>query len=189
MAGPPTAAFAELSWHFAGDAYPSGAVSTLGVEGTMDPPEGWEGAMLAFFDELAPNMTSSTLLTEVRAKVGPVATGPTYSWGQSLPGEASAETSPPNTCYLFRKGVAGVSNRLSGRMFWPGCSDQSVQNGGLLATGTVTALQSNLSAAFNALLSAGLTPVVFSTLSSDPRTITSITPAPRVATQRRRLRR
>lgn len=189
MAGPPSSAFAELSWHFGGDAYPNGAVSTLGVQGTMDPPEGWQGAMLAFFDELAPNMTSSTRLLEVRAKVGPVSTGPTYAWGTSLPGEASAEASPPNTCYLFRKGVEGFSNRLSGRMFWPGCSDTAVLNGGELAPGTVADLQSNLSQAFNILLAAGLAPVVFSTVSSDPRVITSITPAPRVATQRRRLRR
>lgn len=189
MAGPPTSAFAELAWHFGGLSAPTGAVTTLGVQGTMDPVEGWLGVLTGFWDEVRDEFVPELECERGTVKVGPVATGPTYSFAIGTTGTGQGQGVSPNVSVLVRKEVEGISGRYSGRMYWPGCNEGRIEANGVLTAQAQGLFQSAFSNAFTHLLNAGLTPVVFSTSSSDPRNISAVLVQNRVATQRRRLRR
>lgn len=188
MAGPPTAAFGQVTWVFDGASVPHGAVTTLGV-GWQDPAVLLPLVSDWWVDELSPGLASNVRLLEVRAKQGPVATGPTYVLPVAHETPGSAAAVPPNTSLLVSKRVDGVSQRLGGRFYWPGLPELEVGQGGSLNAGYRPGLQTAFDELWTALDTLSAEPLLFPSNSSDPRPVASFFVNAVTATQRRRLRR
>lgn len=140
-------------------------------------------------------VTSSIVdLVEVRLRLGPVPTGPTYLWTGSVAGSSSGSLLPPNCAVLFQKrtGLGGRMNR--GRAYVPGISSISatLDSGGNFADGTAVLLSETMEAFWTGLSDlegiGSVTPVLLHSASSDPTPITEFVCVPKIATQRRRLR-
>lgn len=107
-------------------------------------------------------------------------------------GGTAAALVPQNVSHLLLKRTALPGRRGRGRMFWPSVQDTDVDSIGTVAPGTITRLQTMITAWRAAITSSSWadSPVLFHTISSPPPSvITSWVPATQVATQRRRLRR
>lgn len=187
--GPSTPSEALLTFNFGGVALPNGADTSLGL--AADPASwndpGWQADLLdATRDLVQLTCTNQVNLNSIDIKVGPVATGPTYTVTAGVPGATGTETVPPNTSMLVRKTVAGVSTKLMGRMYWPGTSEGNVLGNGNLSN--FANYQTAWTNYFGALVGPlAAVPLVFT--AGDPRDVTGLTLQSRVATQRRRLRR
>lgn len=192
MAGPATPNQGLLTWRFAGAAMPFGAQTSLGVEGpnsALTAPETLDEIVLAsatFHEAMA---VIDCQLTTVDLKIGPEATGPTLSAVVGQNGGEGNDATPPNTAFLIRKTISGISNRFSGRLYWPGVSDGNLMQGGNIDPTAYPTYRQACVDFFDALDAiAGINPVVFND-SSDPRVVSGLDLQLRVATQRRRLRR
>lgn len=148
-------------------------------------------------------------LTSVLVKQGPDETGPQASFPATVIGSAGAVSSPPNVCYLVHKNTAEGGRRGRGRMFIPGVPEGTVDDNGQLVAGQAAQLQSRIDAFMAGLLTEELImalehgPSYTWTINENgqPRRVpvagpvptltalTSLTADPKVATQRRRLRR
>lgn len=187
MAGPPSSAFTELSIVFGGASSPNGAVVTLGLSGAPGGTWTAEDVTDSVRDRLLGLITASSTIVECRFKVGPVATGPTYIVPIGTSGTASGFASSPQTALLVRKQVPNMSQRFSGRMYFPAPTGNWINTSGEIVTpGTPTEIIDNW---FADLLALEADPVVFSSVSSDPRPVNALVLMSRVATQRRRVRR
>ena len=194
MAGPPTATEAVIACHFTGPATPSGAVSTLGVHDAGGEITSTELAAAlplfkAFHSKMSVNMCT---LSYLEMKVGPDATGPTYTVSAAHGGEAASGGVPPNTCVLVRKELREVSGKFAGRMFWPGMPESQVGVDGVIEQTQLAQMQTAADALFTGLVTLGLEPAVFGStdlLLSKVQICERFAVQTRVATQRRRLRR
>lgn len=196
MAGPFNNKQAVLSLHFTGAALPYGAVTTFGFRDQNDAAI--DGA--AIIDDIATAAEAlhqlisagDVWLDHVELKVGPVDSGPTHSAAVNVEGEQGDHPDSPNVAYLFRKRVSGMSGKYGGRSYYPGVSEGNTTAGGSVAPAAVTSYQSAMDNFLLALETVDLIPVVFST-DPDPsgvaRDVVAVTLQPKVATQRRRLRR
>lgn len=133
--------------------------------------------------------SSAVNLASIEYKVGPVASGPTYILPVNRAGSRNANAVPSNTCYLVRKLVEGVSGRQHGRSYWPGPAEAEIGPNGGLIEGLQVTVQNALNTLYVELITLGVTPQVFPTISSDPRAVAIFGADGFVATQRRRLRR
>lgn len=192
MAGPPTSGYARALFVFSGDDVPLGAATSIGLEA---PPTGFDDAIAqsvldAYVDNMLGLSTAGVTLDELRLKVGPEASGPTIVIASGDSGEQAAAAAPPNVSNLVRLGVENVSNRFGGRMFVPGVNEGQVDGAGLWSSAYLSDGQLKVNGFLSDLvLQAGCAPVVFSSTGAPPRLVTTGTLDPRVATQRRRLRR
>lgn len=186
MAGPPTAAFTQVTAVYTGLAVPDGAMTTLGLTGYVGGP--WDAGDVAAVleDGLTSLITTDLQIVEFRFKRGPEATGPTFVQPSGAVGNISGYPNQPQVCTLVRKQVDGVSGRFGGRMYAPATPTAWTAKNGVVtpAASTVTALNTM----YADLVSVGAQPVVFSTLGSDPRQVTGFAIQGKVATQRRRIR-
>lgn len=191
MAGPPTASWGELSFVFSGTNQPTGAVATIGVNdpatGFTDPA--WQNELVdAATDLVQLTCNTSTTLARIDVKVGPVATGPTYSIPVNEAGAQTGSSLGPQVAMLVRKVIPDVSTRLSGRLFWPGLTTGNVNAQGQILPTALAAYQSAWTDFYGALVLLTSQPAVFNE-TSDPREVDAFTVQPQVATQRRRNRR
>lgn len=188
MAGPPTSAFTQATAVFSGQGMPHGAVTTFGI-GTPTTTEAFEGVAAALTTLHQVMSSSEVRLEEVRFKIGPVATGPTFveAVGQNG-GDSTAQVSP-NTATLIEKQVNGLSGRLWGRSFWPGLPEDVVNSSGALTSTWINSRNSDLDTFQDAVetLTSGLW--IFPADGSDPNPVAALRIDARAATQRRRLRR
>lgn len=189
MAGPPTAAWSQLTWLWGGPAVPTGrAAFTLGIRHGADAPDILDAAE-TLFDDLEPVLSASLRCDEVRLKQGPVATGPTFVRPIGEFCDNGAEMAGPQVAVLVDKRVTGVSGRYGGRLYLPGLTEAGSAPGGQVLPDTRSALQ-DIFDSFYALLSGlGCDPAVFPSTGGDPREVESFQVQARLATQRRRLRR
>lgn len=189
MAGPPTFSDAMLilEWQGANQTYPG--ATTLGVQaGTITSATlGDLGSAVQDFVE----QTFSVDITDasVSLKVGPVATGPTFFIRDQMAGTWSGASSSPQTALLIRKERLNASGRLWGRMYLPAPPESAVADRGLLETGALTRVDNACIEFFDALVALDFSPQIYYQNSSDPAPVTALSVQPRVATQRRRLRR
>ncbi len=191
MAGPPTSSFVELTWKFSGTSLPNGAVITMGFTAPSgDPEEALETICDAAELVHTAIATTTCTLDSIAMKAGPVATGPTIERVVGSIGGAGSDGASPNTSVLIRKTVQSVSQRFSGRCYYPSLGASSLEeNGDIVGSSRVNfglALEDFLDTLDSEL---GMTPLVFSEGSSDPRVVTSYDVQTKAATQRRRLRR
>lgn len=110
----------------------------------------------------------------------------------SLIGTGAETALPPNVAILVNKITALGGRRNRGRMFFPPFypPESIIDSGGLIQTGVVAAMQSALTSARGAMVTAGYPPFLFhSAAPFTPAAIVALQLQGRVATQRRRLRR
>lgn len=190
MTGPPTASWAELSIDFGGSALPHGATVTIGCATPTAGPGAFLTGLVPVLGDLATGTLSNNhSIVAARLKIGPVATGPTYSVSLALAGAQGPNSAPPQCAALVEKTVTGVSGRFSGRFFWPVGVDESINTGGIMNPATVTAWQTLFSDLYLFMNSEDAVPHVFPAIGGDPREVTSFQVNGRTATQRRRNRR
>lgn len=189
MAGPPTAAYGQVTVIFSGSNVPTGAACTFGGTEVDGSPslflETCEGMFGNFISALS---VSQCTINEIRYKIGPEATGPTYVRATNLTGDQGSDAVAPNTALLIRKHVPGRSARFSGRVFWPGVSDTDLNPGGTLTGPAITRIQTACDNLWTSMSNAGFVPRVFSE-DRPPEPVLDFVLQPRTATQRRRLRR
>ena len=189
MAGPPTAAYGQVTLIFSGSNVPTGAACTFGGTEIEGSPtlflETLEGMFSSFMGACS---VSQCTINEIRYKIGPEASGPTYVRATNLQGGQGGDAVAPNTALLIRKHVPGRSARFSGRVFWPGVSDEDLNPGGTLTGTAITRIQAACDSLWLAMGNAGFVPRVFSE-DRPPEPVSDFILQPRTATQRRRLRR
>lgn len=187
--------YAQVNMKWTGSAFPSGAETTFGVNWVSpDTPttvaqtvaDEWENAQLD-------NLQVDTIeLSSVLVKFGPNETGPAVDLPIGLPGLDSGTASPPNVALLAVKGTDFGGRQGRGRMFIPGLRDVDVLVGGAVESTQLSVWVTRLET-FRAALATADMPMVLLHAGPDgspgPYDVTSLVPASRVATQRRRLRR
>lgn len=182
--------YGRLSWVLSGGPLPTGARVTLGLDLTSytDP---FGGALAVIKDPCVELFravcVSSVRLTQLELKVGPDATGATYTEPVGVFGLGSGNAPPPNTAMLVRETSDDASGRLFGRMFWPGFDGANVSEGGVI--NNVEDYQDVFSAFQTDLSALGVYPCVLTSLPEGPRAVSAFQVQGRAATQRRRLRR
>lgn len=189
MASPPSSAFGQISWVFGGLGLDYGAVTTLGVHHPSDVDAMFEAAEAWWTTTLKTIYNSSTRLEKIIYKRGPSASGPTIEFPVNENGSSTADPGPANVAILVRKQIEGLSNKFGGRMYLPSPSDGAVVLGDSLTENDLNAVQGVMDDLRMDLIGVDADPCVFHTNSSDPTDVSDFQVQPRIATQRRRLRR
>lgn len=158
------------------------------------------GAANSLFDALTDTVpaanwgTNFTLLgVELVAGTQTQGKGPYLSFHSDLAavaGTSAAKRSPNNTAALVRKDTSTPGRRGRGRMFLPGwIPDANIAENGNIDSAVRTTRQGLLNTWHARLLTDGLDPVLFhDTAPEAPSAVNSFTLAPKMATQRRRMR-
>jgi len=191
MAGPPSSAFINIGWSFAGGGLPLGAFTSLGGNVGITPGDDVldivEASTVTLMDTIC---ASAVACSSISIKVGPDATGPTYTRAVAISGGIADGGVNPNTAFLIRKTAAGLSQRFAGRMFWPGPPENGIQANGYLDPTFLGTVDDAVTLFWTELNTANaIDGVVVFNGSSDPTTVTGLDIQPQTATQRRRLRR
>jgi len=189
MAGPPTAAFSQITLRYGGSALPFGAVTTHGFTTPTGDLNDILDGIANFADEMRQALTNDVEIEDALWKVGPVATGQTIILPLGLTGGQGAPAAPPNVATLVRLSALDISGRFAGRFYLPGVNEAGVSANGLLSGGQLDLVQASVLAAYAAIGLVGAEPRVFSSVSSDPRIVESIQTQQRVGSQRKRNRR
>lgn len=185
--------FAQITWLFAGADVPRGAAVTLGVEvgGSQTLGQIADNAKDAWVAGLQLSQSANTVLSGVRVKAGPSASGPMGEFSYSLTGSAIGTAVPPNVALLVRKVTNQGGRQGRGRMFVPGFTEPDVSGSGTINSGYLANLQAMADDTYDSLVADLLLPVLFHDSAgpiTTPTSIVSFTVDARVATQRRRLR-
>jgi hypothetical protein len=187
------AGYAQVTHLFTGDAVPTGAAITYGVEntGAADAADIAVAAHLALANNFEAHWPDSLTLDRTLVKRGPNATGQSAEHIEPIVGDNDVEAAPPNTAYLVSKRTALGGRQGRGRMYLPGCDDNTVTTGGLLSPAQMTQTQGDLDAWFAEPGMFGFFPMVLlhSSAGLAPTTVLELTLQQKVATQRQRLRR
>jgi hypothetical protein len=183
--------YALVQHIFTGESVPLGAAITYGIAlngGSWDP--GDAGLLHdAYADTLLPWQTVDTVLSETRMKAGPNDVGPTSVFSDPRSGGSGTVSAPPNVAFLIEKNTALGGRRNRGRFYMPGVPEAGVADNGFVETTTLGNLTTGAADFLARIQAEVLQMVVLHTGPSLPTVVTSLTPDPQVATQRRRLRR
>lgn len=191
------AGYAQITLGFSGAMAPTGAAVVYGVLWDEEFPssfmsEALDEAVAAFGTRFMPAITNQLTLSSALIKVGPNVTGPSLEKGYSVTGGSGNVGGYPGACYLLTKRTAFGGRAGRGRMFLPGVPEATIEPGGLLTSGTATAMTT---AATNWLAdhATNAVPVVLLHNAGSPLTeptpVTEMACSARTATQRRRNRR
>lgn len=189
----PSDSYARITPRYTGAAVPLGAanVFTCVVPDGTDPDD----VLVPFtgaFEDVVALMTTAIAVTSILIKIGPDGTGPSAEFAVNLPGASASNAVSPNTSVLVRKNTNRGGRSGRGRFYLPGLREDVVDSGGQIASGTVTSLQSAVDDFYADMIAGGM-PLVLEHGPLPPVVgadfLTSLTVAPKVATQRRRLRR
>lgn len=161
------------------------AYCTVGYHSVV--PADLEAMGNAWRDNMLAEMNSVWHFRQLRANDSG---GLLFSVDYDAPGAGGGAGLVPNTSYLIKKGtgLSGRGNR--GRMYLMGCDEPSVDEAGRVASGKLTGLVTEITAWLTAVDAIGNNMVLLHhNLVATPTVITSWTPEPVVATQRRRMAR
>ena len=188
--------YAQINYLFTGDACPSGAQVTLGVdlEGFAGTPSdlgtqaiGWVSDSLVM-----QGVSSRVTLSGVLVKYGPNETGPSAVTAADIDGGYSSSDELANAALLIHK-VTPLGGRAGrGRMYWPGAPLTEATSGGVLQGTYISGTQDNWDsflAEINEDVAAAVVLHGEGGPISLPTPITEFVLDAQVATQRRRLRR
>ena len=119
--------------------------------------------------------------------------GPVPSWTGPVSGGASGAGSPGNVAYLLHWGAPGTRRQRNGRTYLPGVPDAAVNENGLIDSSYFDGLEGRQEDFFEQVNSGGNGVLAILSKTSAgghiARVVSSYSVDPRVATQRRRLRR
>ena len=161
------------------------------------------GAELAFnvASELMANFATQFQLTmsnqwkyvecdAVINNAGVLSTGSDTSHG--FTGSNSSQVMAPNTCVLIRKNTTAIGKHFRGRMFMPGVGSSGVNSDGANIGGSFFSTYQTEATAFLTAIQMGTTVngmvLLHRLLSVPPTPVVGLTVEPKLATQRRRLR-
>lgn len=187
--------YGQVNLLFGGSSLPTGAQCTFGIDIDAfggDPEDAGAAVVNAWTTASCDGFqTTTTTLTGVLVKFGPVTTGPAGLTAASVPGGISSTGTSPAVAVLVRKNTSFGGRAGRGRMFLPGVSESDVSIAGLLDGAYVSYVNGAL-ASFLTELSTALIPMVL--LHGDgsafpPYGVTGLSCQGTVATQRRRQRR
>lgn len=204
--------YAQVTVSYDGAAAPSGAANVFGVallDPLLDPTDVAVLVAGIWNTRIRPNLTNDVTITNVRVKFGPDDVGPMGDAAVSLVGGNNVTSFPPNVALLAVKNSTLGGRRGRGRMFIPGVAEADADDSGNLAAGTITAQNTALAGVLADLTAADIPMVLLHEPATEwvinangqprripvagslpvPTEVTSLTIAPAVATQRRRLRR
>lgn len=188
--------YARITWTFTGEAAPTGAAVTLGVN--QDPgvtiTQAVQAAENAWEDNLLAQQVSTITLDKIMVKYGPDQTGLASEQSSGSVGVLAGTAVPPNGALLVTKVTEQGGRRGNGRMFIPGLLEGNVGPNGNLTAAYVNAWAAALLGFHADLVAAGLPPVILRGNPGvspviGPIAIQSFQPQATMATQRRRLRR
>jgi hypothetical protein len=187
--------FGQVNFIFNGIGVPTGAEVTMGFfridSGKSAADTADELGDMWIAAQISLSMEESVDLAAVLVKFGPNATGAS-ALVPKTDGGASNDICNPNTAFLVRKITDDGGRAGRGRFYLPGVPSSQVDDGGQLDTTWAANLQSALDDFHTAMAASDMTPVVLHGAGSPittPSPVTSLQLDPRVATQRRRLRR
>ena len=184
----------QVNLLFAGPALPTGAQMTFGVDNSTGKTPATQASEIqqAWIDTLLGQQSSGVTFVGVLVKAGPNDTGPSAQSTTASSGGGSPATLTPNTAVLITKNTNQGGRQGRGRFFMPGPHETGVTDGGVIDGAYRTALQTEADAFLEALDDLDLPMILLRSEDSPPdppETVTSLTVAASVATQRRRLRR
>jgi hypothetical protein len=187
--------FGQANFVFTGACVPTGAEVTLGVT-TSDfvgtPTEAAEALWDAWALDMSDMQNTACVLTEVRLKYGPTATGPTGVFGGSEAGHLATSGTSSAVALLVAKTTSFGGRAGKGRMFVPGMSEPDVTVGGAVDSAFLAFAQGKCDAFHASLVAADLEPRLLHSADSPlstPTLIDAFVVQGTVATQRRRQRR
>ena len=186
--------YAQVNYKFTGVAVPLGAQVTLGValaNPAAGPDDVATTAAAGWTSSIRNEQVSEITLASVLVKFGPNDLGPSTEQPVGLAGTAAAGSAAPNTAVLVRKVTALGGHAGRGRMFIPGILETQVGSNGFITPSALTGWQDELDNFFTFMEASDLPPVVLHSEGSPlstPTEIVQLIVDPRVATQRRRLR-
>lgn len=191
--------YAQTILNWEGSSFVNGnAATVLGFGETLGPDPTslatFAGQVAAATEaEILTSMDTGITLTTVEV-IGAVDSA-TATSGES--GARTGEMVPPNCTTLVRKNVSGRGRRRQGRIFWPGLLQVAeVQEGGVITSGRLSALQGIFDAWLGAIETASGVPMVILQNSegitppiSPPPVVGGLVVDAKIASQRDRLRR
>lgn len=188
--------YGQLNIVFEGEAQPTGAEITFGLQPVSPVTTPIEAAMLAAAEWLGSGimslLTEKTKVTAFRVKFGPNVTGPSAEYGVAYVGSVASPTVPPNTAVLCTKLTAAGGRAGRGRFYLPGIQENAVAEDGTITSTFAGDIQAALET-FRAGMDTGDCALVLLHGADSPITtplsINDIAVSTKVATQRRRLRR
>lgn len=183
--------FAQVSFIFGDIAFPTGALSTIGVANGTDlsATAVATAAEDAFSTNWMPQFTNDVVLETVRAKLGPNETGAMAEVPSGTVGSVNDNNQAPNVAILVQKVTALGGRKGRGRMFLPSVDKDLISPGGSVDVTEIGNLQTAANAFKTAMEAADLPLYLLHSDATAPTAITSLSISPKVATQRRRLRR
>lgn len=190
--------YAQVTHFFEGEAAPTGAAVTYGINLSGDTADQQMAQDLhnLFSSNVVVFLTNDVSLVRTRLKAGPVTTGPVFEHQGVSTGNLDVNSTPPQVAALVTKRTARGGRRGRGRFYLPGLPENDVSNSGVFSGVAVTNLQGGLDDLLTGLAGVGfLTPMVVlhnsegETVPGDPDEVTALVLSTQVATQRRRLRR
>lgn len=185
--------FAQVNFKFTGVAVPLGAEVTCGcaLAGAGAPEDVATVWAAAWQGTVKTEQSSEVTLASVLVKFGPNDVGASDEVPIGLAGTAAAGSAAPNTAVLVRKVTALGGHAGRGRWYWPGIIETQVGSNGFLTPAKLSDWQDAFDSFFTFLEASDFPPVLLhgeeSPLST-PTPVTRFIVDPRVATQRRRLR-
>lgn len=188
------AGVAQVNLKFTGINLPTGAEMTFGVDQAAQTPVGVAGAVCTAWDlsGVQSLQTDETLLASVYVKFGPSLTGPSADVACGLAGVATGAGVHPNTAMLVKKVTPDGGRAGRGRMYMPGMPETVISDSGLVDAGFLGSANTAFED-FRARLNTATIPMILlhgaGSPISLPSVVTSLLVDPKVATQRRRLRR
>lgn len=187
--------YAQATYNFSGAGMPTGGAITMGFDiagygGTPDLMAPILGDL--YETHINPLATNVTQVASVLVKFGPDATGPSAVASGPWVGNASTSPASPAVSFLIRKNTALGGRAGRGRIYMPGVNEAVIDQAGVIAPLSVTALTDAWEAMKDAWEGLGWFPVLLHQPGSPlttPTPITSFAAQGVVATQRRRQRR
>lgn len=189
--------YAQANIRWTGTGLPTGAENVLGIDVSNSVENPGEiavqlGTAIAQ-SGLLTQLVNQVLISSILVKFGPEETGDFFELATNYPGTATAGGVPANTSLLVNKITSIGGRRGRGRMYVPGLVETSVDAAGALLPAYRTGLQNCFTSIANYMANND-NPLVllhgsYSEAVSTPTPITSLSVQPKVATQRRRLRR
>lgn len=188
--------YAQVNLQFTGDAAPTGAEVTFGldVSGAASDPASTAATVAVHYQDAGLDgiHVGALVLSSILVKFGPNDVGPFAVYPTDIAGTAANPSTLINGALLIHK-VTPMGGRVGrGRMFWPGIPDNQVNADGAVSGGYLTSVAEWLEDFRGKLITDELIPVL---LHAEPgiqpldTPIDALLPQPKMATQRRRLRR
>lgn len=191
---------------FTGTGVPSGAAVTFGGYATFVGSTPIPIANLiatAWATHMDADLSQAITLSKIRVKKGPMEDGPFGELSVANTGASIGLCSPSNVSFLIKKVTAVGGKKGAGRMFLPGVRESDVDEGGAVLAAKVTSLQASLNSFLGRLATDAIHMHLLHSYGNyinkkgetivlaqrNPDEVTNLVLDPRVATQRRRLRR